>query len=67
MFKIVLLMLNIWIYNPYHNYTIQLELKCSYNNKTKKFDYHKFYVLKNKVMISIPNGVKDYQLWPKIL
>lgn len=47
---------------------VQLEVKCDFNNKTNKFEYHRFFTVPGKkhTTIIVPNTVKDCQIWPKI-
>ena len=58
----------ITIFNPY-SISAEMEVKCDYNWKVKKFQYYKKFVIKGKknLTISVPNYLKQCQIWPKIL
>lgn len=55
------------VYNPYR-LSVQLEVKCDYQNKTKKFRYHKFVEVpgRKNTIIKTPANLKQCQIWPKI-
>lgn len=55
------------LYNPY-SFDVKLELKCDWNNKSKKFDLHEKYLLKsrNNKIIILPGYYKKCEIWPKV-
>ena len=56
------------IYNPY-SLGVKVEIKCDYNYKTKKFEFHKFMKVpgKKNTIISVPKNLNRCQIWPKII
>ena len=54
-------------YNPYR-LTVELEVKCDWDNNIKGFRFHKFFTVpgKSKTQIVVPSSMKKCQIWPKI-
>jgi hypothetical protein len=55
------------VYNSY-GLSVQLEIKCDWNNKKGGFDYHQFVVIpgKKNSIIKVPSYLKKCQIWPQI-
>jgi hypothetical protein len=59
--------IKITAFNPYTIRAV-LEVKCNYNWKINKFEFHKFVNIpgKKNTVIYVPNNMKDCQVWPEI-
>jgi len=59
---------NISIWNPYR-ITLGCEVKCDWNNKTRKFDYYNNIIVpgKGKYILKVGKQYKDCEVWGKVL
>jgi hypothetical protein len=56
------------VYNPYR-VKIQLQVKCDYDNKIKRFKYNKTKTItkRGNTKFILPDNIKRCQVWPKVL
>jgi hypothetical protein len=54
------------IFNPYSSVSLKLEVKCDHNYKTKRYNFHKVFVINRgaNMILYTPTNLKKCEIWP---